>query len=237
MANVFGIFSLLFVDVYNLIPGHRLPPGAELEKRPLRNRKRTLIGKIGSFRLNCLLSNQSGHHHIFTLTPIIRQFFTMDNDQYNLVFELEREGKKVEALQLLQHLADEDHPMALLELSMRYFSTDGYTSPVLPLEPDNVKSDELSKRGKEKLEELAEAGDGEAMRILAYTYLGLIGIDFEKSVELGEKWLLKAYEANCYFAANDLASFYQGSDLEKAKHYYQEAERHGCRVIKNENLE
>lgn len=161
----------------------------------------------------------------------------MDNDQYNLVFDLEREGKKEEALKLLQRLADEDHPMALLELSMRYFSTDGYTNPVFPLEPDNVKSEELSKRGKEKLEELAESGDGEAMRILAYIYLGLIGVDFKKSANLGEEWLLKAYKANCYFAANDLACFYQGSDLEKAKFYYQEAERHGCRVIKNTNLE
>jgi hypothetical protein len=50
-------------------------------------------------------------------------------------------------------------------------------------------------------------------------------------------WLLKAFEAKCYFAANDLATFYQGSDLEKAKYYYQQAEHHDSRVIQNSNLE
>jgi hypothetical protein len=75
------------------------------------------------------------------------------------------------------------------------------------------------------------------MRMLASTYFGHWHPIHEKSVDEGERWLLRAYEAKCYFAANDLATFYQGSDVEKAKFYYQEAERHGCRVIHNDRLE
>lgn len=43
--------------------------------------------------------------------------------------------------------------------------------------------------------------------------------------------------AKCYCAANELATFYVGSDLEKAKFWYQEAERHNCRVIQDDRLE
>ena len=75
------------------------------------------------------------------------------------------------------------------------------------------------------------------MRMLGNYYLGLWGLADDKNIDLGEKWLLKAYEANCFFAANDLATFYQSSNIEKAKYYYREAERHNCRVVQNDDLE
>ena len=77
----------------------------------------------------------------------------------------------------------------------------------------------------------------EVMRMLASIYLGHWHPVHEKSVENAEKLLLKAYAANCYFAANDLAIFYIGSDLDKAKFWYQEAERHNCRLIHDARLE
>ena len=161
----------------------------------------------------------------------------MNNEEYNKIFELELNGKPEEAFLLLESLASQGHPMALMDLSMRYYSIDGHTHPVFPLEPDIEKSKELEQKAKSKCEELASNNDGEAMRILAYFYLGLWGLNEERNIELGEELLLKAYEANCFFAANDLATFYQGSNIEKAKFYYQEAERHNCRVIQNDNLE
>lgn len=75
------------------------------------------------------------------------------------------------------------------------------------------------------------------MRMLGYYFLGFWGLCEEKNITLAEEWLLKAYEANCFFAANDLATFYLGSDLEKAKFYYQEATRHKCRVVYHDELE
>jgi len=74
------------------------------------------------------------------------------------------------------------------------------------------------------------------MRMLAYLHLGLLGI-YEKSIEKAETLLLNAFEAGCYFAANDLHTFYLGSDKEKSKHYYKEAERHRCRVVFNQDFE
>lgn len=84
---------------------------------------------------------------------------------------------------------------------------------------------------------MALTNDGEAMRMLAYCYFGHWGPYLEKNIEQAEKWLLKAYLAKCYASANDLATFYQDSDIEKAKYYYQEAEKHDCRVIYNPRLE
>ena len=154
----------------------------------------------------------------------------MDYEEYSQIFELERNGKAEEAYQLLERLADQGHPLALMDLSMRYYSTDGFVYPIFPLEPDKKKSKELEQIAKKKCEELASVHDGEALRMLGYYYLGLWVLAEEKDLDLGEKYLLEAYEANCYFAANDLATFYQGSDIEKAKFYYKEAERHKCRV-------
>lgn len=161
----------------------------------------------------------------------------MDNEQYSTISDIERDGKIEEGFLLLERLAKENHPMALLDLSQRYFSIEGFAYPVHPLEPDHEKSEQLALRGKERLEELALLNDGEAMRILAYTYFGYYGPSLEKSIVKAEEWLLKAYEAGCYFAANDLSSFYINQDLEKSKHWYQEAEKHNCRVIYNELCE
>lgn len=153
------------------------------------------------------------------------------------VLDLEQAGEKERAWQLLNLLAVEEDPLALLDLATRYFSTEGFTYPVHPVEPDRNKSDELATKGKEILERRAEAGDGDAMRILACTYLGHWHPIHEVSIKKAEYWLLKAFDAGCYFAANDLAPFYQEQDIEKAKYWYRMAERHNCRVIYNEKLE
>ena len=164
-------------------------------------------------------------------------FKKMDNEEYFKVSELERAGKTKEGLALLKRLVDEGHPLALLDMSTRYYSTEGFAYPVEKIPTDYKKSEELAVLAKEKLEQLSTAGDGESMRMLASTYFGNWHPIHEKSIEKAEKLLLKAYKANCYFAANDLATFYIGSDLEKAKFWYQEAERHNCRVIHDDKLE
>ncbi len=161
----------------------------------------------------------------------------MNNEEYWLITELERKGEAKKAFQLLVRLADEEHPMVLLDLSSRYYSIEGYVNPVYPLDSDREKSKSLAKLGKKSLERMVLLNDGEAMRMLAYCYFGHWGPYLEKNIEQAEKWLLKSYKAECYAAANDLATFYQGSDIEKAKFYYQEAEKHDCRVIYNPNLE
>lgn len=160
----------------------------------------------------------------------------MDRDEYLKVFSLEREGNLVAAGKLLLDLAEAKDPHGLIELGVRYLlipeEVPGYYCP--------GKNEELSQalieQGRLEFERLAAVGDSEAMRMLGYFYLGLLG-PVEKNIFLGERWLIKAFESGCYFAANDLATFYQGSDVEKAKYYYQEAEFHGCRVIQNHNLE
>lgn len=161
----------------------------------------------------------------------------MDNAEFFEIFDLEKAGKSEEAFHLLEKLADLGHPMAILELAMRYFSIEGYVHPVYPIEQDEELSSSLEKRAKEKCEELAALNDGDAMRMLGNYYLGLWGLGKEKNLKLGEKWLVDAYECGCFFAANDLATFYQSSDLHKARYYYQEVTRHSCRVIYHSNLE
>jgi TPR repeat protein len=161
----------------------------------------------------------------------------MDSSAYFKVSEMERSGQTEEGFLLLERLAMEGDPLALLDLAGRYFSTEGFAHPVKTIESDERKSEELAIKAKDRLLELANAGDGEAMRMLATTYFGHWHPVHEKSFDEGEKWLLRAYEVACYSAANDLALFYLGKDIEKAKFYYQEAERHGCRVIHDDRLE
>lgn len=161
----------------------------------------------------------------------------MNTDEYYKIMEIERTGETSKALSMLKKLAHEGDALALLDLSARYYSIDGYAYPVEHIESDHIKSEELFFKAKEKFEELSNEGSGEAMRMLANIYLGHWGPYLEKSFEKAEKYLLKAIEAKCFFAANDLATYYQGSNLEKAKYYYQMAEKHNCRVIYNENLE
>jgi len=161
----------------------------------------------------------------------------MNTEAYYKVMEIERAGETAKALTMLEKLAQNRDPLALLDLSARYYSIDGYAYPVEPIKPDHKKSKEFFFKAKERFEELTKEGSGEAMRMLASIYFGHWGPYIEKSYEKAEQYLLNAIEAKCFFAANDLATFYQGSDLEKAKYYYKMAEKHNCRVIYNENLE
>ncbi|MBE9489638.1 MAG: sel1 repeat family protein [Bacteroidetes bacterium] len=161
----------------------------------------------------------------------------MNNEEYDKITEFERNGKPKEAFDLLKKLCDEGHPMAMLELSMRYYSTEGYVHPVFKIEKDLKLSEELASKGKSKLEELSSLGDGEAMRMLAYTYFQHLSPYLEKSFEKAEMWLLKAFESGCFFAANDLSTFYVNSDLEKAKYWYAQADKHQCRVIYHKECE
>jgi len=105
----------------------------------------------------------------------------MDNNEYNKIFKLEHIGETTEAFALLEQLANDDHPKALLDLSNRYISIEGFQHPVWPLKPNHKKSQELAFNVKVKLEELQESNDGEAIRMLAYTYLGHWGPHFEQS--------------------------------------------------------
>jgi len=161
----------------------------------------------------------------------------MNNEEYFNISELEQAGKIKEGFALLTRLVDEKHPLALLDMSCRCYSTEGFSYPIQAIPTDVKKSEEYAVQAKEELEKLSATGDGEAKRMLAYTYLGHWHPVHEKSIEKAEQLFLEAYEAKCYFAANELATFYVGSDLEKAKFWYQEAERHNCRVIQDDRLE
>lgn len=160
----------------------------------------------------------------------------MDTLRITEVYELEKDGKLREAFEHLEQLVLDRDPMALIELGCRYYSVEGQKPELLTIKPDDEKSKKYLAEGKLKLEELARNGDAEAMRMLGYIYLGLLGI-YERSISKGEEYLLASFESGCKFAANDLATFYQGSNKEKARFYYQEAERNSCRVVQNDELE
>ena len=140
----------------------------------------------------------------------------MNTESYLEVSNLDKLGKHREAFELLVRLADERHPLALLELSSRYLTTEGYSPPVFPLEPDHEKSDSLAKEGEIELRRLADSQDGEAMRMLGYLHLGQL-CPYTKNITEAERWFHRAYKAGCYFAANDLHTFYLGSDIEKGE--------------------
>jgi len=161
----------------------------------------------------------------------------MDNEEFNKIFNLEREGSIEEAHKLLLQLVEEKHPMALLELSMRSFSMEGYAHEVHLVETNLELSKELAEKAKIELEILSENGDGEAMRMLAYNYFGYHGHHFEKNVEKAEELLLASYGAGCVFAANELATLYASSDVEKASYWYKLAEIHKVRVVFNPECE
>ncbi|MDP3010521.1 MAG: hypothetical protein Q8N30_15820 [Methylococcales bacterium] len=61
--------------------------------------------------------------------------------------------------------------------------------------------------------------------------------ELEQAGKTQEGFALLTRLAKCYCAANELATFYVGSDLEKAKFWYREAERHNCRVIQDDRLD
>ena len=155
----------------------------------------------------------------------------MNNTEYEKISELESSGLIDEAHSLLLKLSEENHPMAVLELADRFYSVECYVNPVYPLAQDLEKSKALAHRGKAILEKMVEEGDGEACRMLAYTYLGFWGPFHEFNRNKAEELLLASYEANCLFSANELSTFYLGSDLDKASYWYNIAEQHGVRVI------
>ena len=161
----------------------------------------------------------------------------MNTDEYYKIMEIERSGETVEALLMLKKLAKKGDALALLDLSTRYYSTEGYVYPVEHIEPDHAYSEELFFKAKESFEKLAADGSGEAMRMLANFYLGAWGPYIERSIEKAETLLLESIEAKNYFSANELASMYLGRDLKKAKYYYQMAKEHDCLVIKNDAFE
>ncbi len=161
----------------------------------------------------------------------------LDNKEFNKILGLERKGFKEEAYDLLLHLVQENHPLALLELSSRYISTDGYTHKIFELTQDLELSKKLALKAKSALEDLSNLGDGEALRMLAYTYLGFHGPYHDKCVEKAEKLLLESYNAGCLVSANDLTTLYVWSDIEKAGYWYNIAEKHGVRVILHSECE
>lgn len=160
----------------------------------------------------------------------------VDMTRFNEVGDLDRAGDHDAAMALLTQLGAEKDPMALIELGCRYFSQDGCWPKVKTFPTNEQAGLKLMEEGRRELERLAQDGDGEAMRMLAYTHLGLLGV-FEKDISRGEKLLLEAFEAGCYFAANDLHVLYLGSDDEKSKFHYNAAESHGCRVVFNSKFE
>lgn len=155
---------------------------------------------------------------------------------FNKVCDLDLAGDHDAAMTVLSQLGAEKDPMALIELGCRHFPQDGCWPKVKAFPTNEQAGLELMKEGRRELEKLALDGDGDAMRMLAYTHLGLLGV-FEKDIRRGEELLLQAFESGCYFAANDLHTFYLGSDDGKSKFYYNAAESHGCRVVFNSKYE
>ena len=161
----------------------------------------------------------------------------MNTDEYYKIMEIERSGETAEALVMLKNLANKGDALALLDLSTRYYSIEGYAYPIEHIEPDHVYSEKLFFKAKESFEKLAADGSGEAMRMLANIYLGAWGPYIERSIENAETLLLKSIEANHFFSANELATLYLGNDIKKAKYYYQMAKEHNCLVIMNDAFE
>ena len=149
---------------------------------------------------------------------------------------LEREGRLVEAHQLLTELASQGDAMALIELGGRHITTTGRWPPVLPIEPNADVAASLIEKGRVALESLAAHGDGEAMRMLAYLFLGKL-CAYTLDEAKAEQCLLDAFAAGCHFAANDLHMFYVDKNEAKARFYYDEASRLGCKAVYYEPFE
>lgn len=160
----------------------------------------------------------------------------MNTEEFDKVNALDRDGLHQEAFDLLTSLGEKNDPIALFELSARYFSSDGQWPEILKIDRDLEKSKILAERGRIELEKLANDNDGEAMRMLGYLFIGHL-CPYPKNTDKAENLLLQSVSAGCHFAANDLATYYQGSDIEKAKYWYKYAEDKGCRVVHNPTLE
>lgn len=152
----------------------------------------------------------------------------MDSSEYSELVALENSGKFAEAKRRLLDLASQGHPLGLLELSQRYLLDpvdEPYRfTPGLDVE----KSRELADEAVQTLEEQADCGDAEAMRQLAYVYLGRYG-PWYRSAETAECWLLKSFHAGCRAAANDLHHLYLGRDENKSRYWYQKIEERRAR--------
>ena len=156
----------------------------------------------------------------------------MDTSGYVNVLELEQQHRVPEAGALLRRLVASNDPLALIEFGTRC-RLEPNEAPQMYMPGKNAAAaDECITKGIRILQSMADSDDGEAMRHLAYVLLGHYGLEY-RDIDLAEHWLLKAFSAGHFFAANDLISFYQESDTTKAKHWYAEAERHGCRVVFN----
>ncbi|MGC1510091.1 SEL1-like repeat protein [Ketobacter sp.] len=159
----------------------------------------------------------------------------MSAEKFQKVYELEDLGEFKKAFVVLSELADAGYGLALFEMASRLLSPESYVKDIYPKTPDEELSKEYASRAFRALTDEALAGNGESMRMLAYAYLGLSVPFYENDISKGEQWLLNAFDAGCNFAANDLSTFYLGSDLEKAKFWYKQADKHSCRVIYNES--
>lgn len=117
-------------------------------------------------------------------------------------------AKTEEEFLLLERLSSEGDPLALLDLSVSNSSVEGFPFKGKQITPNLEKSEELTIKAKNRIIELANIGDAKAIRMLAITYLNNWHPVLEKSIEKSEEWLLLAYKEKCYFAANDVATFY-----------------------------
>ncbi|MBI2308168.1 MAG: hypothetical protein HYU78_12780 [Rhodocyclales bacterium] len=160
----------------------------------------------------------------------------MNTEDYAQVFELEQQQLLAEAGELLCRLVAKNDPLALIEFGNRHRLEPSEAPEMYMPGKDLAKVEEYINKGIQSLEALAAVGDGEAMRQLGYIALGFYGPEY-RAIELAENWLLKAFAAGCHFASNDLFALYQDSDESKAKHWYAEAEKHGCRVVFNARYE
>lgn len=165
----------------------------------------------------------------------------MESERYIAALHLELEGRIAEAGALLGALAAEHHPLALIELGFRHLvepsSDDEHFCPG----KDEVKSAELVEAGKRGLLAFAEEGDGEAMRMLGYLQLNLLGPYgaslTEAALSEAESWFHRSFEAGCHFSANELFTFYRGRDDAKARHWLAQARKYDCLVVEHEGYE
>jgi TPR repeat protein len=146
------------------------------------------------------------------------------------VTRLERDGDAAAADRMLRDLASDGDAMALIELGARHFAAVNRWPSAQNVEPNPELGAQLITRGRTALEALASSGDAEAMRMLGYVYLGKLAPHPQDEVK-AEQYLLNAFAAGCHFAANDLHMFYVDRDEAKARYYYEEASRLGCKAV------
>lgn len=154
----------------------------------------------------------------------------MDIEEFLYAFELERNGKLVEAEALIRKLAAKENPFALFELAMRHrpdcTCSDCEWSP----EKNMEAATSYANQALAFLQKEVEQHNADAMRYLGAVYCGHYWPEF-KNFELVEPLWLKAYEHGCFLAANELFTLHQNTDSEKAAHWYRELKKHNCQVV------